>query len=79
MGNSVPRAGIEPTSLTFQVSVLIIASRRLPRCTHGLCEGESPSLHFLLTQEIFNPPHHIGMVWEELAFDDAVRYTQHGK
>ena len=30
----------------------------------------------LPTQEIFNLPHHIGMVGEELAFDDAVRiYT----
>ena len=25
---------------------------------------------------IFNLPRHIGMVWEELAFDDAVSYTQ---
>ena len=28
------------------------------------------------TQGIFNLPHHIVMVWEELAFDDAVSYTQ---
>ena len=33
----------------------------------------------LMTQEIFNLPHHIGMVWEELAFDDAVSYTQRGE
>ena len=30
----------------------------------------------LPTQAIFNLPHHIGMVGEELAFDDAVIYTQ---
>ena len=29
----------------------------------------------LSTQGIFNLSHHIGMVWEELAFDDAVSYT----
>ena len=34
MGNIVPRAGIEPTSLAFQVSVLIIIPRRLPCCNH---------------------------------------------
>ena len=28
------------------------------------------------TQAIFNLPHHMGMVWEELAFNDAVSYTQ---
>ena len=30
----------------------------------------------LLTQGIFKLPHHIGMVSEELAFDDTVSYTQ---
>ena len=30
----------------------------------------------LLTQGIFNHPHLIGMVLEELAFDDTVSYTQ---
>ena len=29
----------------------------------------------LSTQGIFNLPHHLGMVWEELAFGDAVSYT----
>ena len=33
----------------------------------------------LPTQEIFNLTHHIGMVSVELAFDDAVTYTQRGK
>ena len=36
---------------------------------------------FLLIQGIFNLPHHIGMVWEELAFDDtvtSVSYAQWG-
>ena len=32
----------------------------------------------LLTQGIFHLPHHIGMVWEELAFDNTVSYTQRG-
>ena len=33
----------------------------------------------LPTQGIFNLPHHIDMVWEQLAFDDAVSYTQRWK
>ena len=33
---------------------------------------------FLLTQGIFNLPQHIGIKWKELAFDDAVSYTQQG-
>ena len=37
-----------------------------------------PEPTFLLTQQIFNVPRHIGMVWEELAFDDALSYTQRG-
>ena len=32
----------------------------------------------LQTQLIFNLPHHIGMVWEEYAFDYTVSYTQLG-
>ena len=39
----------------------------------------NPEPTFLSTQEIFNLPYHIGKVWEELAFDYAVRYTQQGK
>ena len=37
-----------------------------------------PEPTLLPKQRIFNPPptHHIGMVWEELALDDAVSYTQ---
>ena len=27
---------------------------------------------------IFNLPHHIGMVWEEPAFDDVVAYISRG-
>ena len=38
-----------------------------------------PELRLLPTQEIFNLPHHIGMVSEEHAFDDAVSYTQQEK
>ena len=37
-----------------------------------------PDPTLLLTHGIFNLVHHIGMVWEELAFDDAVSYTQQG-
>ena len=33
----------------------------------------------LPTQGICNLPHHIGMVWEQLAFDEAVCYTRLGK
>ena len=32
----------------------------------------------LQTQEIFNLPHYIDMVWGELAFIDGLRYTQRG-
>ena len=35
-----------------------------------------PEPTLLPTQGIFNLPHHVGMVWEELAPDDAVSYTQ---
>ena len=31
------------------------------------------------THGIFSLPHHIGMVGEALAFDDAVSYKLHGK
>ena len=37
-----------------------------------------PEPLLLPTQRIFNHPHHIGMGKEELAFGDAVRYTQWG-
>ena len=36
----------------------------------------NPESTLLLTQGIVNLPHHIDMVSEELAFDDAVSYTQ---
>ena len=37
-----------------------------------------PESTLLPTQGIFNHPNHIGMVWEELAVDDAVSYTLWG-
>ena len=37
--------------------------------------GHKPTLP---TQGIFNLQHHISMVWEELAIDDAVSYIQRG-
>ena len=37
-----------------------------------------PASTLLLTQGSFNLSHHVGMVCEELAFDDAVSYTQQG-
>ena len=33
-----------------------------------------PKSTLLPSQGILNLPHHIGMVWEELTFDDAVSY-----
>ena len=50
---------------------------------HGgdmMCEirRRKPEPTLLLTQGIVNLPHDIGMVWEELAFDDTVSYTQRG-
>ena len=36
----------------------------------------NPKPTLLPTQENFNFPHHIGLVWEELAFDDTTSYTQ---
>ena len=35
--------------------------------------GESLSLQ---SEEIVNLRHHIGMVWEELAFNDTLSYTE---
>ena len=37
-----------------------------------------PKPTLLTTCSIFNLPHYIGMVQEELAFDDTVSYTQRG-
>ena len=39
---------------------------------------KKPEPTLLPTKGIFNLPHHIGMVGEELAFDDTVCYTQQG-
>ena len=38
-----------------------------------------PNPSRLLTYGIFNVPHHISMVWEELAFNDDVSYTEQWK
>ena len=35
-----------------------------------------PEPTFLLTQAIFTLPHHIGMVWDEFAFNYTVSYIQ---
>ena len=40
--------------------------------------GGKPGRTLLSTQGIFNLSPHVGMVWEELVFDDAVSYTQKG-
>ena len=37
-----------------------------------------PEPTLLLHEGIINLPHHIGMVLEELTFDDTVSYTQQG-
>ena len=39
----------------------------------------NPEPTLLLTQGIFNIPYHIDVVWEQLAFDDAVSYTHQWK
>ena len=44
----------------------------------GPIVGQFREALLLPTQGIFNLTHHIAMVWEELAFDDAVSYTQRG-
>ena len=38
----------------------------------------NPEPALLPTQPIFNLPHHVDMVREELAFDDALSYRQRG-
>ena len=45
-----------------------------------MCEmkRKKPEHTLLPTQGIFKLPHHIGMVLEELAFDNAASYTQRG-
>ena len=40
---------------------------------------KKPEPTLLLTQEFFNLPHHIGMVCEELAYDDTVSLCTAGK
>ena len=40
--------------------------------------NRKPEPTLLLTQGMFSLTHSIGMVWEELAVDDAVSYTQRG-
>ena len=42
---------------------------------HGDMRWRKTEPTLLPTQGIVNLPHHIGMVLEELAFDDAVSYT----
>ena len=37
-----------------------------------------PESTLLPTEGLFNLPHHIGMVWEELAFDNTISFTQWG-
>ena len=39
----------------------------------------NPEPTLLQTQGIFNLAHQIGMVQEELAFDDSISYTRRGK
>ena len=41
--------------------------------------SRKPEPTLLLTRWIFNLPHYIRMVYEELAFYDAVSYTQCGE
>ena len=35
-----------------------------------------PERTLLPTEGIFNLPHHVGLVWEELAFDDTVIHSR---
>ena len=39
-------------------------------------KNKAQAYNFTDSNGTFNLPHHIGMVWEELAFDDRVSYTQ---
>ena len=41
-------------------------------------QRRNPKPTLLPTRGLFNLPHHIGTVREELAFDDTVHYTQQG-
>ena len=45
---------------------------------NDMWDEEKAWAYIFTTQGIFNLQHHIGMVWEELAFDGAVSYTQWG-
>ena len=58
MGN-VPRAGIEPTSLAFQASVLTITLHKAPTC---LC-GSLPQRSVQTTTYSNYPPHPKPTVW----------------
>ena len=47
---------------------------------YHVSDGEENVRSYTFTDSgIFNLPHHTGMVWEELAFDYAVSYTQREK
>ena len=39
---------------------------------------QKPEPTLLLPQGVFNLPQHLGIIWEELAFDDAESYAQQG-
>ena len=54
---------VMPFQLYLGGDMMYEMSRRKPEPTH------------LPTQAIFNLEHNIGMIWENLAFDDAVSYT----
>ena len=67
----------------FVCSLLFYAIAAVFQLYHGgdmiyKMRRRKPGPTLLPTQGIFNLPHHVGMVWEQLAFDDAVSYTQRG-
>ena len=69
--------GTSPVCLSYAIKTLF-------QSYHGgdmmyEMRSRKPKPALLTTQGIFNLPHHIGMQWEELVFDDTVSYTQRGK
>ena len=40
-------------------------------------EEEKAQVYTFTNSGIFNHPHHIGMIWEQMSFDDAVKQCIH--
>ena len=63
--------------LVYAICTVIFQSYHGGDMMHEI-RRRKPEPTFLPSEEIFNLPHHIGMVSEELAFDGIVSHTWQG-